>query len=185
MELDSILYSGKTKKDHDIIIRYPKATDLLEMTKYINTLSNERTFIFFQGEQNTVEEEKKYLDSILKEIENYTAVYLYVFCGDTLIGAADIKLGEKVEKHVGLFGITVAKQFRGEGIGKLLMSMVLREAKKQLSLLKICTLTAFGDNKLAINMYKKMGFEQYGLLPNGILHKETFVDHVYMYKAME
>lgn len=90
---------------------------------------------------------------------------------------------DKAEKHVGTFGITMAKDFRNKGIGTTLMELVLEEAKK-LKDLKIITLGVFGNNPIAKNLYKKLGFVEYGYLPKGIVHKGKFVDHIYMYKEI-
>ena len=63
------------------------------------------------------------------------------------------------------------------------MEAVLKEAKK-LKGLKIIDLGVFGNNPVARNLYKKMGFIEYGNLPKGILHKDKLVDHIYMYKEI-
>src|SRR3989344_4381420 len=176
------LYTGQTKKGTDIVIRYPTSDDLDEMLRYINTISLEQTFIRFQGEQMTREAEQKFLDSVLASIAKKTKVCLCVFHGKELIGLSALEMRDKVEQHIGNFGISIAKDYRGEGIGMLLMNMVLKEAKKNIATLKICTLSVFANNTIAREMYKNCGFKEYGILPHGILHRRTFVDHVYMYK---
>ncbi len=182
MKIPKCVYTGKTEKGTDIIIRYPCAADVSEMLEFINTLSKEQTFILSQGEQLTLKEEQKYLDSALERIANHEAVYLQVYTNGHLIGASDVVMKDKAEKHVGLVGISIAKQYRSEGIGKLLMTLVLKEAREQLPLLKIFTLSVFDDNEIAKTFYPKMGFKPYGTLPNGIKHKDTFVDHIHMYQ---
>lgn len=177
-----IVFQGKTKKDLDILVRYPKQEDLQQMLDYINTLSSEKTFLLFQGEQMTLEEEKIYLDDQLKKIEEKKAIKLFVFDNDKLIAISDIVMREKAEKHIGYFGISVVKEFRGQGIGNLLMDLVIKEAAKNLEDLKIIVLGVFGDNVVAQNMYKKFGFQEFGNLPGGISHADVLVDHIYMYK---
>lgn len=58
---ERIVFEGQTKDGGKYIIRYPQAGDASAMTKYINALSKEKTFIRFQGEKVTLESEKKYL----------------------------------------------------------------------------------------------------------------------------
>lgn len=185
MTAGQIVYQGKTKKDLDILIRYPQPGDAEQMCKYINTLSSEKTFILFQGEQMTLEDEQKYLDSQLKNIEGNKTVMLLAFNQDKLIGITEIGMRDKAEKHIGSFGMSVAKNFRGEGVGSILMQHVMQEAEKNFTDMRIIVLSVFGDNIVACDMYKKFGFEEFGNLQNGILHAGTSVDHIYMYKKVD
>lgn len=166
----------------DIIFRYPTKDDLKTVWEYINTISKEQTFILFQGEQISLEMEEKWLEGELKKIKEGKAVQIFAFVDNKLVGVSGITMKDRAEKHIGLFGITLAKDFRGKGIGTVLMEKVLNEAKKYLKGLKIIDLGVFGDNPVARGLYKKMGFVEYGILPKGILHKDKFVDHIYMYK---
>jgi len=184
MEERRIIYKGKTTKGTNVVVRYPTKNDLQQMTDYINILSRERTYILFQGEETSLEEEKEFLDSLLKKISVNKVTYLLVLHNDKMVGSCSIKMKDKVEKHVGELGISIAKDFRGKGIGKLLMKLVLEEAKKNLSDLKICVLGVFGDNDIAKKMYINFGFKEFGKLPGGVRHKDKFVDHYYMYKEI-
>lgn len=181
---EKIVYQGKTKKGNDIIIRYPNKDDAKTMCDYINILSRERTFIRFQGEEVSLENETKYLNSQLEKIEKKKAVLFLVFCNNQLIGISGIDMKDKTESHEGSFGISIAKEFRGEGVGKKLMELVLEEARNNLPQLKIITLGVFANNPLASVIYKKFGFKEFGTLPEGILHKGKYIDHIYMYKNL-
>lgn len=185
MEFGQIVYRGKTKKGNNIIIRYPNKDDAKAMRDYINILSQEKTFIRFQGEEVSLEDETKYLNSQLEKIEKKQTVQLLVFFGSQLIGISGIDMKDKTESHEGSFGISIAKDFRGEGIGKKLMELVIEEAKNNLPQLKIITLGVFANNPLAFEIYKKFGFKEFGRLPEGILYKGNYTDHVYMYKRVD
>jgi ribosomal protein S18 acetylase RimI-like enzyme len=177
-----IVYQGKTKSGLDIIIRYPEPNDVKEMRRYINELSKEKTFIRFQGEQTSLEEENKYLETRLIDIKNKRTVQLLVFLEDKLIANSDIHMLDKTENHIGALAISVAKNFRGEGIGKLLMEVLLKETEKELPDLKIVTLEVYQANVIAQNLYKSLGFVEYGRLPKGIMRNNLFEDGIYMYK---
>lgn len=181
---EKIIYKGTTTKGNSILIRYPTEKDAQAMCDYINALSIEQTFIRFQGEQVSLEDEEKYLQEQLKKIAQKQTVQLLVLCNQQLIGIAAIDMKDRTEKHEGVLGISLQKELRGEGIGKKLMELILQEAKKNLLDLRIVTLGVFGHNDLAINMYKKFGFFEHGRLPEGTLHKGQYVDHVYMYKKI-
>jgi len=165
----------KTLDRGKFVIRYPQDGDAQAMLKFINTLSKEKTFIRFQGEQLTIKEEVKYLKKQLSKIEKGEAVQLLAFMNEKLVGVSSISMKDKVEKHVGGFGISVAKEYRGKGIGKLLMGAVFKEAKKNLATLKIVILT----------IYEKFGFIKYGNLPKGIIYKDNYFDDVLMYKPLK
>jgi ribosomal protein S18 acetylase RimI-like enzyme len=89
---------------------------------------------------------------------------------------------DKTEKHIGVFGIAINHDFRGGGIGKLLMDLVLKEAKDKLPDIKIVTLGVYSTNDIAKSLYKKMGFVEYGMLPEGITRSGKFEDEFLMYK---
>lgn len=179
-----VVFQGKTKTGKEIIVRYPRMSDLKKMLDYINTLSDEKTFIAYQGEHETMESERKYLKKRLEDIENKKATHLLVFHKNELIGISDIKIKERVKKHVGEFGITVAKEFRGDGIGKLLIDLIEKEAKKEIPQMKIITLSVFPTNEIAKNLYRKSGFIEYGILPNGLSRNDHFEDEIFMYKQV-
>jgi RimJ/RimL family protein N-acetyltransferase len=184
MKAGQIIYQTKTKNGEKIIVRYPLKTDLKALLTYINTLSKEKTFIRFQGEQLSLKEEKKYLNSLMIKIKKGQAVKLLVFGENRLIGGSDIEMMDKISSHVGLLGITIAKDYRHQGLGKLLISLVLTEAKKNLPSLRIIILECFGNNQLALKMYQKFGFKEYGRLPEGISHRGIYVDCLHLYKKI-
>src|SRR3989338_1469419 len=184
MKPGTIVYTGKSKSGKEIIFRYPTENDLHMLRDYINTLSKEKTFIIFQGEQVSLEKDKKYLDSQLKAIAEEKSVQLLAFSEGRLVGNTQIGLQSKAIKHIGVFGISLAKEFRGEGVGTLLMEKIVKEAKKNLKGLKIITLECFGNNEIARKLYGKMGFRTFGNLPKGIIYRDTPVDHIYMFKEV-
>lgn len=185
MKLGQVVYTGKTKKGKKILVRYPRKSDTLIILDYINTLSKECTFIRFQGEQLTLKEEKKYLAEFLEKIEKNLAVKLLVFTDNRLIAVSDINPSDKIESHIGSFGITVANEYRNQGIGKLLTKLVLDEAEKNLKDLLIVKLGVFANNPIAKIMYEKFGFVEYGNLPEGVKHKNKYVNHLFMYKKIK
>lgn len=176
------IYSGKSKNGEDIVIRYPLASDAKDLMDYINTLSREGTFIRWQGEQISLQDEQKYLDYKIDRVRKNFCVHLIALSGDKIVGTSDIDLMNMTESHLGIFGITVAKDFRGEGIGTLLLEHILSEAKKYMPILRIVILKVYAGNSVAIKMYDKFGFKEYGRLPNGIHYKGGYVDEILMYK---
>jgi len=168
----------------EIVIRYPQEGDANAMCDYINKLSKEKTYITWQGEKIKLEDEEKYLKEQIERIKSKETVQLLLFVNNKLSGISSIDLRKRVNGHNGTFGISIAKDQRGKGLGKLLMKLVLDEAVKNISKLKIITLEVFAENMNAIKMYSKFGFKEYGRLPKGIKYKNRYIDEILLYKMV-
>ncbi len=182
--MNKIIQKIRLKNSQEVIFRVPVMADAKTMQNYINTLSREKTFIRLQGEQLTLKEETDYLQKQLKKIKEGKAVKILAFIKKEMVAMADIGMKDKIESHIGGFGITVKKEYRGQGIGKKIMELTLSYATKQIKNLEIVTLSVFGKNTVAKKMYQKLGFKKYGLLPKGIKSRTNYQDHIYMYKVI-
>ena len=173
-----------TKSGQEIKFRYPTIEDAEALKNYINKISAEQSFLLLQGFQNTTESETKWLQDKLEKISKNKCVYLCGFCNDRLITSAEITLGFEAKSHVGNFGISVDIEFRGQGIGQKIMELVISESIKTMPEIKIIDLEVFGQNKIAQNLYRKLGFIEYGKLPSGLKRKGKFDDAILMYKKI-
>ncbi len=182
MRPGTIIYTGKSKKGTPLVVRYPKMSDAKALQSFINKLSKERTFLAIQGKHVSLKEERDWLSRQLKGIRTDRTVMLSVFSDGKLIGNSDIGQRQGAVVPEAVFGITIAKGFRDEGIGTLLMRLALKEAKRRIKGMKIISLTVFANNPRAMDLYRRMGFKKFGILPGGILHRGKYVDHVFMYK---
>jgi len=153
------------------------------MHKYINKLSVEKTFIDFQGEEISLKEEKEYLKDELKRIKNLQSVLLLVILDSKIIGLSNIDLGEGSSSHEGIMGISILKEYRNDGIGKILLIKTIKEAEKNLKNLKLITLNVFDNNQIAYDMYIKLGFSEFGRLPNGVKYKGNYYDRIFMFRS--
>ena len=182
--MKNIILETKTKSGKTISFRYPTSDDAEILMNFINKISLEKTYISFQGEQTTFEEEQKWLESKLKTIENKKCVVILGFIDGKLVVSTDIESGIFFAKHVGNFGIIVDIDYRGDGVGELAMDLVIKESIKNINNLKLIKLGVFSDNPIAPNLYKKLGFVEYGRLPGGAKHADNFVDEILMYKKV-
>jgi RimJ/RimL family protein N-acetyltransferase len=169
----------------EVILRYPKQGNAPALLEYINTVSREQTFILFQGEQLSLEHEEAWLRDRLAEIAAGTNVTLSAWSGNRVIGTTGIALKPLAERHVGAFGISVAADFRGLGIGTKMMESVIAEAEAHFAGLRIIELGVFANNDRAYRLYQKQGFVEFGRLPGGMLHRGEYVDHILMYKTVK
>jgi len=180
----TIVYQGRIKTGKEIIIRYPEPHDVDGLLTFINALSDEHTFIRYQGEHETIESERKWLTSCLKNNSSRKSVNLLVIHDGEVVGASEIHLMDKTEKHIGILAISISQGFRGEGIGATLIDMIIKEAAKQLEDLQIVTLEVYSTNLVGKKLYQSAGFVEYGRLPEGITRNGTFEDAILMYKKV-
>lgn len=169
--------SGKT-----LTVRLPEQSDLQRVLVYINDLIAEDTYIIMSGKPVTETEEKNYLTGLIKNINAKEEVCLYIFDGDKLVANGQIKKRVRRLSHIGDFGITVAREYRQDGVGSQLMAMLLEEAKS--IGVKIVVLEVFSNNQRACHVYKKMGFTEFGVLPKSVVHRGETINLIQMYKKV-
>ncbi len=163
-----------------IVIRHMDKDDAEPMRTYINKLSKEQTFITYQGEEVTVEEEREHVEGAIKKMEKGTMVKLLLVVDGLVAGIAESSLGIRTHSHVGGLGLSLDSSVRGQGLGRLLLETTISEAKKELKGLRMIELTVFNKNAIAIKLYKSVGFKEVARIPEKIFYKGEYVDEVVM-----
>ncbi len=177
-----VVQEGTSKTGTPYVIRYPKSDDAEGVWKYINRLSKEITFIRFQGEDISLEKEVEVVTNWLKHIEEKKAVVLFLEIAGEIQGITDIEMSSKTEAHTGELGISVDKSVRGQGLGEILMRTILEESVRALPQLEIFMLGVKEPNDIGVKLYEKLGFKEYGRLPNGTTQNGERVGLILMYK---
>ena len=96
-----------------------------------------------------------------------------------LIGWCDITaLDRPVFAHIGSLGMGVLTAYRGQGVGKALISAALQKARAK-GLTRI-ELTVRENNKAAIALYKKFGFVAEGIHINAVCIDGQYENHIFM-----
>jgi len=105
---------------------------------------------------------------------------LVVFLNEQIISWAFIWDLHQTEPF---FGIGIADEHQGQGLGKKLMKLILNEANNQ-NLEKLY-LTVVKDNQIAWKMYQKFGFVQYDeyLEKDGLIYFRMVADLKSCYQA--
>lgn len=170
----------KTVQDHAVVIRHMDKDDAEPMRTYINKLSKEQTFITYQGEEVTVEEEREHVEGAMKKMEKGTMVKLLLVVDGSVVGIAESSLGVRTHSHVGGLGLSLDSTVRGQGLGRMLLEATISEAKKELKGLRMIELTVFDMNDIAINLYKSFGFKEVARIPEKIFYKGEYVDEIVM-----
>lgn len=155
-----------------------------EFLDFINSLIEEDAQILV-NKKSSLKEEKKWIKEVVKNIKKKKQIVLVAKDKNRVVGITDIELKRGRQDHVGEFGISVRKEYRGMGLGKYLMKKVLSLAKKELGPRpKIVRLSVFSTNKIAQNLYKKMGFKIVAKVPKQIQYKGKLVDEIIMIKKL-
>ncbi len=175
-----LTYKFISKKGNNVIFRYLQEDDLDGMLSYINTLIAEDTFIGLYGEPLTREEEKKHLDETIESMKKGDKIVIVVEINGQYVGSGDLRRETvRRKKHVGNMGISLAAEYRSEGIGAELMASLIAEGKKLG--LRLLHLTCLENNDHALHLYEKLGFKRCGYIPDACFWKGGFVGEVTLY----
>lgn len=170
----------KVFQKQKIEIRPPKISDLNSLLEMINSLVEEKAMIIVQNKV-TLEQERNYLKEIIK---NRNSVFLFLIIDGKVMGSAGITKYENIKSHIGEMGIILKKEARGLGLGEKLFKKVMEEGIKKFKL-RIVILDVFKGNKIAQNLYKKLGFKKVGVIKGGEKYYNQYVDNVMMAKYLK
>ena len=100
-----------------------------------------------------------------------------------IIGHAKCILGKGRHIHIAeLYSLVVLPEHRGKGIGTSLIQHTEEQMPDQI---KLVVFQVQADNENAINLYKKLGFEQYGFLEKASLVDGKLADNILMKKEIQ
>lgn len=165
--------------DKKIIIRPITVDDAAAMIDYMNVIGGESDFLTFgPGELNiTIDTEKSIIEGFTNK-DN--ALFIIAVLDGKIIGALSFSGGARKRlAHAGEFGVSVLKEYWGKGIGQELIKYMIDWAKETKIIRKI-NLRTRSDNERAIRLYKKLGFEEEGLLRRDFQINGKFYDSLMM-----
>ncbi len=113
--------------------------------------------------------------------ESKDEIEIVAVVGDVVVGTAGIEaVGKKYKiRHRAEFGISVAKEFWGLGIGQALTAACI-ECAKAAGYVQL-ELNVVAGNVRALSIYKKAGFVEYGRNPKGFNSRLAgFQEVIYM-----
>lgn len=175
----NIVKTFTSKKGNSVIIRYLAKNDLYDLLNFVNNLIVEDTFVQLSGVSITLKEEKKYLDESLAAIKNGKKIHLVVTVDGRFAGSAEIRRFDRRKSHVGEIGISLAREFRQEGIGSILLQTLIDEGRA--AGLKLLIIHCFENNKLAGHVYEKLGFVRAGIVPGVYAYRGNYIGEMVFY----
>ena len=181
--METIILKGEKIKIRELSNKDLK--NILDFLNYINSLVKEGAKISLKKEKS-LKEGKDFLKKSLKEIKNKEKFSLLAEVNDKIIAMASLDLYEEIRDHIAEFSIGILKSHRGIGLGKYLMKEVIdRGIKKLKTKIKIIRLNLYSNNKIALSLYKKMGFKVVAKIPKDIQYKGKLIDSIVMIKFLK
>jgi ribosomal protein S18 acetylase RimI-like enzyme len=102
-----------------------------------------------------------------------------VYHKDEIIGLATLtqEIGAKFSHKAYLSSVFIEPEFQQKGIASRLLNTVIEYSKKHIEQI---LLTVAEDNKAAIHLYKKLGFQIYGLEEKALKDNDEYIDEILM-----
>jgi RimJ/RimL family protein N-acetyltransferase len=172
-----------SKTGKKLVMKPPEVSDAPALLAFICELVDEDVMILLNEKPDLAKEEKVLKDWLEKIAKKEKLKYL-IMDGDKCVASADIDVEPYRHKHIGDFGIAILKDYRGLGLGKILMEELIKESKEVLGL-KMLELQVYSTNQTAKKLYEKMGFVEYGTLPEAVLYQGEYIDRVHMYRKLD
>ncbi|MGE7692580.1 N-acetyltransferase family protein [Lysinibacillus sp. NPDC094177] len=170
--------------EKQINIRVAVEEDSATMLEIQKEVIAEEDFLIttFEEFQRSIDEQKQWIQA--KLANERETIFIAQYQGKLVGWLVFQSPHRKRLAHTGTFGMMVLKEYRGLGIGKLLLERVISWAEHNPYIEKV-SLGVFSTNERAIALYKKMGFVEEGRKINEIkLHDNEYIDDVLMYKMV-
>lgn len=169
----------KLKNQKTVTIRQANSEDAKKLLNCIKTYVPQSDYIpkLEQEIKLTIEQAKEWIYSFLT---NENSVLLIAEYENEIIGNIDLTGNRrKIMEHTAVIGMGMLKEWRNSGLGTALLKVAIEWAKENPTL-ELLWLQVYTDNKLGLGLYRKMGFEENGIMKNFFKHDEKYFDNLTM-----
>lgn len=173
------LKNGKT-----CLIRRAEERDAEILLEYLKATSGETPYMIREPEEvrTSVEEEVEF---IRKNREDPRSLMLLAFVDGKHAGSCSFGGASERNRmrHRCTVGISLYRDFWGQGIGTALMNEILAGAKT--AGYEQAELEVVSANEAAVGLYRKLGFEITGTIPCAFKYRDgTYADFLFMVKSL-
>jgi putative acetyltransferase len=125
----------------------------------------------------TVEMESRFIRDLARADNS---LFLVAEAGEHIIGQLTLEGAKRRNvRHTAVLGLTVAREWRGQGIGRRLLERSIEWAHQSGVVTRI-ELHVFTRNKGAIRLYQRCGFEIEGTRRNSVRRDGEYLDDLVM-----
>ncbi len=162
-----------------LVIREAEKKDTEAVLVYINKIAGQTEYLTFgPGEfKLSITQEEQFIED---HRESGNKLFIIAEIDETVVGTLAFVGGmRKKIRHTGEFGFSVSKDYWGLGIGTRLIEALIEWAKASEIIQKI-NLRVRADNAGAIEIYKRFGFVEEGMITMEFFIDGKFYDNVFM-----
>ena len=162
-----------------VTIRQAEIDDAERLLNCIKTYVPQSAYIpkLEQEIKLTIEQEKEWINSFLT---NENSLLLVAEYNDEIIGNIDLTGSRrKIMEHTAVIGMGMLKEWKNTGLGTALLKFGIEWAKEN-TIRELLWLQVYTDNELGLGLYRKMGFEENGIMRNFFKQDGEYFDNLTM-----
>ena len=163
-----------------VLLRELRWDDLDDLLELHNELIEEEAMIGGDKPLTRDQQADRHAD-MMRDMESGRSVAVVAEADGRTIGITNARRRGGRLRHTAGLGIFVKKGFRDQGIGSEMMRELETQAGK--GGIEIIFLEVYATST-AVDFYRRLGYKEYGRLPNGIRYRGEYVDAVSMYKRV-
>ncbi len=172
-------------KGKKVVLRSPMIKDAKEIIKKFKIITGETRFLNrYPDEYKITIKEKREIIRKYNNSNDSMQILAFVngkYAGNCIFGA--VKKNARKKSHIAFIGIGLLQKFSGFGLGTLMLQNIIEQVKQ--NGFEQITLTVASDNNRARHLYKKLGFKEFGRMPNGFKYDDgTYGDEILMIKKL-
>jgi len=138
-----------------VVIRPARVDDAAAMAAYMNVLAAEKLDTLSPAEPASAADER---ERVLRSRISDRLLILLAVHGEALAGIVNLTAGYRPDdRHAGRLGLSVARDWRGRGVGRRLLGAAIDEARGWRGFCRI-ELECAPWNEPAITLYESLGF---------------------------
>lgn len=168
----------------DLIIRPPTPADTKAMLTYMERLTseNDNNIVFDPGQFHYTEpQEQAWIESHQDPTQ---AILLIAEHQGRIVAITELAREKPLTRsHVAGLGISIDRAYRGQGLGTKLIGLLLAWAREQK--IKRVELKVLARNTVALQLYRKFGFQEEGRHKMALCKQGHFVDDLSMALLLE
>jgi RimJ/RimL family protein N-acetyltransferase len=163
------------------MVREATVDDAPALRQFGSDLAEERLPVIFRRDRSpTFEEERSFVQKL---VDAPQSTILVAETEGAIVGVLDFHGGRHVQRaHSGEFGVSVARNWRGRGIGCTLIGALERWAKSKG--IKRIELRVFSNKDAAIRLYDQLGFALEGRQVKAVEVDGSYIDLIQMAKLI-